>query len=119
MGMEKRKLLLLSYFMNNSKEGYWILDVSKIFSKIKKYKGNFDLLKSDVEYLKSLNYIDVKYLDQESICLSIMDNSRILQANIKSESSTQKKFAFYMLLSAIVSGVMAFAGSFIANLILG
>lgn len=119
MGMEKRKLLLLNYFMNNSSEGYFILDVAKIFSKIKKYKGSFDLFKNDVEYLKGLNYIDVKYLDNDSICMSIMDNSRIYQANIKNESSMQKKISFYMFLSAILSGVMAFAGALIANIIIG
>lgn len=119
MDMEKRRLFLLKYFLNNSKDGYWILDVSKTFSKIKKYKNNFELLKSDVNYLKSLNYIDVKYLDSESICLSIMDNTRILQANLKNESIMQKKFILYMTITAVISGFMAFVGAFLANLIIG
>jgi len=119
MGMEKRKLLLLKYLINHSKEGYIVLDVAKIFSAIRKYKGNFENLKNDVDYLKSLHYIDVKYLDNDSICLSVLDNSRILQANIKNESSTQKKFIFYMSISALLSGVMAFIGAFLANIILG
>lgn len=116
--MDKKKILLLKYFMKNSGEGYFILDIAKIFSCIKKYKNNFDLLKKDVEYLKSLNYIDVKYLDKESVCLAIMDNSRILQENIKNESNIQKKFVFYMLIAAGLSGIMAFLGAFVANILL-
>jgi len=117
--MDKRKLLLLKYMMSKCKDGYLILDVAKIFVAIKKYKNNFELLEKDVEYLKSFGYIDVKYLDNESVCLCILNNSNILQANLKNESSTQKKFIFYMLITAIVSGLMSFAGSFLANLILG
>jgi len=117
--MDKRKTLLLKYLISHCKEGYWILDIAKIFSAIKKYKNNFEQLEKDIEYLKSLNFIDVKYLDEESICLSILDNSRILQANLKNDSTTQKKFMLYMIISAIISGFMAFAGAFLANLILG
>ena len=117
--MEKRKLLLLKYLMNHSKEGYFILDIAKIFCKLKKYKTNFELFKSDIEYLKSLNYIDVKYLDNDSICLSIMDNSRIYEANIKNESAMHKKFTIHLVITTIVSGIMAFIGSFLASIIIG
>lgn len=117
--MDKRKLILLKYLMNKCKEGYLIFDVAKIFFAIKKYKRNFDLLEKDIEYLKSLGYIDVKYIDNQNICLCILDNSKILQENIKNESSTQKKFVFYMIVTAVASGIMAFAGSFLANIILG
>lgn len=117
--MEKRKLLLLKYLMNHSKEGYFILDIAKIFSRLKKYKNNFELFKSDIDYLKSLNYIDVKYLDNDSICMSIMDNSRIYEVNIKNETSMHKKFTFHLIVSAIISGIMAFIGSFLANIIIG
>lgn len=117
--MDRRRYLLLKYFLNNCKDGYWILEIAKLFSALKKYKSNLEILKKDVEYLKSLKFIDVKYFDDESICLSIMDNSKILEANIKNERSTQNKFIMFMLISSICSGIMAFIGAFLANFIWG
>lgn len=117
--MEKRKLTLLKYLLNNCGDGYSVLDVSKILSRIKLYKNKINYLEEDIQYLKSLNYIDLKYIDNESLCLSILDNSRVVQENIKTEKLTKKTYKFFMFLTAILSGLMAFLGTFIANLILG
>lgn len=117
--MEKQKLKLLNYLLNNCGEGYSVLDVSKIVSHNKRYKNNPTKLEEDINYLKSLNYIDLKYIDNESLCLSILDNSRVVQANIKTEKATKKTYLFFMFLTSVLSGIMAFLGTFIANIVLG
>ena len=112
--MDKRKLLLLKYFLNNCESGYKVIETSKIFSSIKKYKGNFQSLSEDINYLKQYKYIDVKYLDETNVCLSILDNSHVLQENIRSDRSVNRKHLCYMFFSMILSGLMAFVGAFLA-----
>lgn len=117
--MEKRKLLLLKYLLNNCSDGYKILDTQKIMTKIKKYKNNYELFESDVYFLKQRKYIDLKYVDENNVCLAIMDNSHILQENLKMENGTKKEMRFMLILSMLLCGVMAFVGSFLATLLLG
>lgn len=116
--MDKRKLKLLKFLLNHCDSGYKVLDISKIFLTIKKYKNNFNELSSDIEFLGKRKYIDVKYLDESSLCVSILDNSHILQENLRSDRSVSRKYMISLLTNMIVSGVMAFIGAFLAIIIL-
>lgn len=116
--MEKRKLRLLRYFLNKCCDGYRVLEISKLFTSIKKYKSNFELLSSDIDFLKHHQYIDVKYLDESNICLKILDNSHVLQDNLKSNKSFNRRYTLFMLLTMIASGVMAFIGAFLAIILI-
>lgn len=115
--MEKRKLTLLRYLLNNCDSGYKVIDVEKIVSAIKKYKRNFALLNEDIQYLSQHKYIDVKYIDELNICLSILDNTHVFQDNIKSDRSINRRYIISLLISMLFSGVMAFVGAFLAILL--
>ena len=117
--MDKRKLLLLKFLLNNCGEGYKVLDTTKIMDVFKKYKNNYSSLERDVDYLKQMNYIDLKYIDEQSLCLAIKDNSRILQENLKVNRSSKKEYLLLMILTMLLSGMMAFIGGFLAKIILG
>ena len=112
--MDKRKLLLLKYLLNNCSDGYKVLDTHKLMSSIKKYKQNYKLLEEDINYLKSRKYLDLKYIDENNLCLSVLDNSRILQENLKMDSSTKKEILGITMLTMFISGAMAFLGAFLA-----
>lgn len=115
--MNKRKLLLLRYFLNNCDGGYKVFDVSKIFLENKKYKGDYAQLEQDVNFLNTYKYIDVKYIDKASICLCILDNSKIFQENLKVSRTQHVGQVTAILITAILSGVMAFLGGFLAMLL--
>lgn len=117
--MEKRKLLLLKYLINNCKDGYKVLETSAVLSGIKKYNGDFSLLKKDINFLKTRRYIDVKYIDEDNMCLVVLDNSLVLQENLKIERGNKKGLVLVVVLTALVSGIMAFIGSFLAILFFG
>ena len=116
--MDKRKLLLLKYLLNHCDSGYKVLEISKILSSIKKYKGNNEILASDINYLCQYKFIDVKYLDEINVCLSILDNSHVFQENMRSNSAINKKYLLSLLLTSVFSGIMAFVGAFLAIIIL-
>ena len=117
--MDKRKLLLLKYLINNCSDGYKVIEVSTIFSSIKKYKDDYESLEADIMFLKSRKYIDLKYIDENNMCLIVLDNSRVLQENIKIEKGNKKDLIAMMFITAISSGIMAFIGSFIAIMLFG
>ena len=117
--MNRRRLLLLKYLLNNSSDGYKIFDTSKLMTINKKYKNNFELFEEDIKYLKQMKYIDVKYIDEINVCLSVLDNSLILQESIKKSSKTNKREVVLMLMTAILCGVMSFAGCFLAIILFG
>ena len=112
--MEKRKLLLLKFLINNCGDGYKVIDVSKIYSVIKKYKGDFVLLSSDINFLSQHRYIDLKHIDETNICVSILNNSHVFEDNLKSDRSVNRKYLISILINMLFSGIMAFAGAFLA-----
>jgi len=116
--MDRRKLSLLRFFLKNCNEGYKVIEVSKIYDLIKKYKSNFNYLESDVDFLKKYKYIDVKYLDEINICFSVLDNSYVFQENLKSDKQINRKYVLFMIISMLLSGTMAFVGAFLAILII-
>lgn len=117
--MNKRKLLLLRYFLNNCDNGYRVIDVSKIFLEVKKYKGDYTQLEEDVNFLKTYKYIDVKYMDNANICLCVLDDSKIFQENLKVSRTQHIGQVTAIFLTAILSGVMAFLGGFLAVILFG
>lgn len=100
--------------MNNCDGGYKVIEVSKVFLAIKKYKGDFSALEEDVNFLKTYKYIDVKYLDNKNICLCVLDNSKIFEENLKVNRSQNFKGMTMAIITMIFSGLMAFVGAFLA-----
>ena len=112
--MDKRKLLLLKYLINTCTDGYKVLDTGKVLQAVKKYNGDYGLLVKDIDYLKSRKYLDLKYIDESNLCLSVLDNTRILQENIKMDKTTKKEYLSATFMTMLLSGIMSFLGAFLA-----
>lgn len=112
--MNRRKLKLLKYFLNHCDDGYKVLEIKNITKIIRKYKYNLKLFEQDIEFLKKNKFIDVKYIDNIELCVAILDNSHILQENLKSEMSVNRKYLITTIINIIFSGLMAFIGAFLA-----
>lgn len=117
--MNKRRILLLKYLLSNSSDGFKIYDTQEVMASLKKYKNNFDLFQEDVKYLSKMKYIDVKYIDDMNLCLSMLGNSLILQENIRGASKTCKREVFMMLITALLCGTMSFIACVIAIILFG
>ena len=66
-----------------------------------------------------MKYIDVKYIDEINVCLSVLGNSLILQESIKKTSKASKREVILMFITAILCGLMSFIGCFIAIILFG
>lgn len=116
--MDKKKILLLKYLTAMTGNGYKVLETSAILNSLNRYKKDYAELKKDIEFLRARKYIDVKYIDENNICLMVLDNSRVLQENLKIEHGNKKSLFIMMILTSVISGIMAFLGSFLAIIIL-
>lgn len=115
--MDKKKINLLKYLSKNCTDTYKVLETNKVLSSLKKYKGDYDCLKKDVEYFAKRRYIDLKYFDEDSICVSLQDNLHILEENLKVEENLSKKFVSMLTIFSCISCITAFLGAFLALLI--
>jgi len=115
--MDDRKLKLLKYLLDHCGEGYKVMDTQQVIAVIGKYNGSFELFEQDIEFLKQMDYIDLQHIDEDNFCLSIEDNSKIVEENIKVEKKSKKFLRYVLFLSMLVSGMMSFLGSFVASLL--
>ena len=115
--MDKRKLVLLKYLLENCGDGYKVLDTIEVMTAIGRHKDEYQQFETDIYALKSLGYIDLKYIDQENLCLSISDNSHVFQENMKIQRISRNNNRTFIIINMILSGLMAFIGAFLASLI--
>lgn len=114
--MDKRKINLLKYLLKECGEECKVLDTTNVLNKNKTYKS-YEQIKKDIEFFSQRRYVDLKYIDKDNICLCMLDNSRILQENLKIESNIVKKFVSMLLVFTICSLVTSFIGAGLAILI--
>lgn len=115
--MDKKKISLLKYLSKNCTDSYKVLETNNVLHSLKKYKSDYSLLKKDIEYFAKRRYIDLKYFDEESICVSLQDNLHILEENLKVEENLNKKFVSMLTIFSCFSCVSAFLGAFLALVI--
>lgn len=115
--MDKKKISLLKYLTKNCTDSYKVLETKKLLSSLKKYKGDMQMLRRDVDYFAKRRYIDLKYFDEDNICISLQDNISILEENLKVEERLNKKFVSMLTIFTCFSCITAFLGAFLALII--
>lgn len=115
--MDRKKNSLLKFLIKNCNGEYKIFETNKILKSLKKYKGDYNLFKKDIDYFSKRKYIDLKYIDEENVCLNLQDNIHVLEENLKVEERLSRKFVSMLTIFSCFSFGMAFLGSFLALLI--
>ena len=94
---------------------YKVFDIIDLTKSINVKKEAFY---NDLKYLKDNEFIDIKYTDETDVCLCILPKARQLEEDEKSKKYSHFNIMKVMLLSGILSGIMAFLGAFVAMLII-
>lgn len=115
--MDKKKLSLLKYLSKNCTDTYRVWETNNVLKSLKKYKGDIQTLRKDIEYFSKRRYIDLKYFDENNICVSLQDNLHILEENLKVEENLNKKFVSMLTIFSCFSCLTAFLGAFLALII--
>lgn len=113
--MDKRNKKLIFELNKMCNSSYSVLEFTEIISKLpRKYSFDVEYLKKSLDYLQKRNYIDIKYYDEKEICLSVLPKSHSLEEDLLEERNKRLNYFKLSFFSAILSGLFAFAGAFLA-----
>ena len=99
-------------------ETYKVIDYANLISKFpNKNKPSKEELDQSLDFLKAGQFIDIKYSENETYCLSVLPKGKMILEESLFESNTLSKFSKLLIFTSLSSGVMAFFGALIAVLI--
>ena len=114
--LDKQNIKILKKLQKLCPDGsYKVFDLSELISLFNVSK---DALDNDLKHLKDNEYIDIKYADDNVICLCLLPKSRQLEEQESAKSYSHLNIMKVMLIAGIFSGIMAFLGAFVAILII-
>lgn len=94
---------------------YKVIDYNNLISKFpNRYKVNKEALDQNLNYLKTGQYIDIKYAENDTYCLCVLPKGRMVLEDASRENRTMSRVNKMLILTMFVSGIMAFAGAFLA-----
>ena len=116
--LEEKEQTILSFIVNECEDNYKVIykDDFEDFLLLKygKKKVKIDTI---LNHLKNLNYIDIKYFDEEKYCLCPTQQSKLLFEEENKEKTKIKKIRVEVILLFIFVLIFAFIGSFLGTLL--
>lgn len=94
---------------------YKVIDYNSLIEKFPiRYKVSKDALDQNLEYLKAGQYIDIKYAENDTYCLSVLPKGRMTLEDTGREKKSISRFNQMLVITTLSSGIMAFIGAFLA-----
>ena len=87
-------------------------------SKLSKNKLDEEGLKKNLEFLQERNFVDLKYFDENEICLSILPKGRVHNEEVEEEKKEKIDYYKLAIISSLGSAIFAFLGGFLAFILL-
>lgn len=117
--LDRKSFKVLKVLNSICEEGtYKVIDYDSLIEKITGDKGSNKLAIDQIlEHLKIGQYIDIKYAENSTYCLSVLPKGRMIIEESINSSKTQKRSNLMLALTVVFSGVMAFVGAFLAILL--
>lgn len=97
---------------------YKVIDYDNLISKFpNKAKCKKQQLEQSLEFLRAGQFIDIKYSENDTYCLSVLPKGKMILEESLFESNTLSKFSKLLIFTSLSSGIMAFFGALVAVLI--
>ena len=117
--LDQKENGILSYIVSECDDGYKVIYkddfedffVSK-FGKTKKLR-----LEQILTHLKNLSFVDIKYIDEEKVCVCPTEQSKILFEDEKKEKLKIKKNRLKIVILLVFVFIFALIGSFLGTLL--
>lgn len=78
-----------------------------------------DMIDNTLKFFQERQYIDIKYADENVVCLTVLPKAYSEIENKEGGDFTQRKLVKFMLFNCLFSAVSAFIGAFVAMFIIG
>ncbi len=99
---------------------YKVVDYDNLISHFpKKVKCSKEMLEDSLNYLKAGQYIDIKYSQDDTYCLTVMPKGKLILEDTDRDINAMSRFTKILLVTALTSGIMAFLGGFLAIMLFG
>ena len=82
-------------------------------------KASISAVENGAKQLFSIGYIDIKYEDDNVICVSTLTKARQELEETEDKNNLNKKFVKFLFYSCLLSSAFAFLGAFLATMIFG
>ena len=94
---------------------YKVVDVKTLVENApKRLHLNEATISDMLKYLEDQEYIDIKYSEKKTYCLSILTKGRVLFEKVKEDAKTKASYRKFVIWNFILSAVAAFGGAFLA-----
>lgn len=94
-------------------DSYKVIEIEEFLKSLKRHSVNEEKLMDMMKNLQKLNYIDIKYSDQQVYCLAVLPKARNVDFQFENKLPL-KKLKRTMFLYIILSGMSAFLGTALA-----
>ena len=115
--LDKRTEAVLQILSEQAKDGYTVLQKQQLLKLLpQKYQLDTKNFCATVSFLKEQGYVDVKYQDKDSICLSVTVKAKNHLEGLgetKGAKIVSNQFGLLLLLV----GACAFVGAFVATIV--
>lgn len=114
--LDKQNAKILKYFNNVCDDGsykvfeFWVL--------CKELRQNKKALYENLHFLMLNEYIDIKYYDDDVICLCLLTKARMFEEQSAIKIYGLSVITRTMLISGIFNAIMAFLGAFVALMVI-
>lgn len=117
--LDRKSFKVLKVLNSMCEEGtYKVIDYDSLIEQISSGKNTNKLaLDQILEHLKIGQYVDIKYAENNTYCLSVLPKGRMIIEESINSSKTQHRSNLMLALTVVFSGIMAFAGAFLAILL--
>ncbi len=114
--LDRKSFKVLKVLNSMCEEGtYKVIDYDSLIEKLSSEKKSSKLSVDQIlEHLKLGQYIDIKYAENNTYCLSVLPKGRMIIEESVNAAKTQKRSSLMLVLTALFSGIMAFIGAFLA-----
>ncbi len=113
--LDKKTNAVLQLLNEQAGEGYTVLEKQSLVALLPKKLGlDIEGFCSILSFLKEQGYVDVKYQDKESVCLSVTTKTHNHLEGLK-ETGGAKLVGKQFSLLLVCVGLCAFVGAFVAT----
>ena len=116
--LDEKEQLILKYIISECGDDYKVIYKDDFEDFFASKFGNKKLhIEQILNHLKTTNFIDIKYFDDEKYCLRCLQQSRVIFEEESKEKIKIKKIRTEIVLLVVIVFVFAFFGSFLGTII--
>ena len=116
--LDQKEQVVLSYIVSECDDDYKVIYKDDFEDFFESQLGTKKLrLETILTHLKNLHFVDIKYIDEEKVCICPTQQSKLMFEDELKEKSKNKKIKAEIVILLLAIFVFALIGSFLGTLL--